>query len=109
MVDMDGCVENSLMCCKRQTLVWEACRLNRCSKKEYIGLVCSTMTARNQGLIFNQDILILPYIKPVFGIAFFHLCNIAKIRNIRSQSDAERLDQAFMLLLLLDWTTSTRF
>ena len=44
------------------------------------------MTVRNLGVVFDQ----------VSRTAFFHLRNIAKIRNIPSQGDAEKLPHAFV-------------
>ena len=53
-------------------------------------------TARNLGVIFDQDLSFSSHIKHVTRTAFFHLRSIAKIRNILSQSDAEKLVHAFI-------------
>ena len=45
-------------------------------------------TVRNLGLIFDQDMSFVLYIKQVSRVAFFHLHNIMKIRSILSQEDA---------------------
>ena len=60
-----------------------------------ISLAVST-TVRNLGGIFDQNLSFYVHIKQVSSIAFFHLRNIAKIRNILSQSDAEKLVHAFV-------------
>lgn len=56
----------------------------------------SNTTARNLGVIFDQDLSFSSHIKHVTRTAFFHLRSIAKIRNILSQSDAEKLVHAFI-------------
>lgn len=56
----------------------------------------SNTTVRNLGVIFDQDLSFDPYIKQTTRTAFFHLRNIAKIRHILSQKDAEKLVHAFV-------------
>lgn len=56
----------------------------------------SSPTVRNLGVIFDQDLSFSSHIKHVTRTAFFHLCNMAKIRNILSQSDADKLVHAFI-------------
>ena len=51
--------------------------------------LASITTVRNLGVIFDQNLSFDAHIKQVSWTAFFHLRNIAKIRNILSQSDAE--------------------
>ena len=57
--------------------------------------LASSSTVRNLGVIFDQNLSFDADVKQVFRTAFFHLCNIVKIRNILSQSDAEKLVHAF--------------
>uniref|UniRef100_A0A669EKP4 Reverse transcriptase domain-containing protein n=1 Tax=Oreochromis niloticus TaxID=8128 RepID=A0A669EKP4_ORENI len=58
--------------------------------------LASSNTVRNLGVIFDQDISFNAHIKQICKTAFFHLRNISKIRNILSQSDAEKLVHAFI-------------
>ncbi|XP_067351072.1 uncharacterized protein [Channa argus] len=58
--------------------------------------LASSTTARNLGVIFDQDLSFKSHIKQISRTAFFHLRNIAKIRSILSQSDAEKLVHAFV-------------
>ena len=60
-----------------------------------ISLVSST-TVKNLAVIFDQNVSFDAHIKQVSRTAFFHLRNIAKIRNILSQSDAEKMLHAFV-------------
>ena len=53
-------------------------------------------TARNLAVIFDQDLSFIPHIIQVSRTAFFHLRNIAQIRSILSQGDAEKLVHAFV-------------
>ena len=62
--------------------------------------LASSSTVRSLGVIFNQNLSFDSHIKQVSRTAFFHLRNIAKIRNILSQSDAEKLLHAFVTLRL---------
>ncbi|XP_025758871.1 uncharacterized protein LOC112843875, partial [Oreochromis niloticus] len=58
--------------------------------------LASSNTVRNLGVIFDQDMSFNAHIKQICKTAFFHLRNISKIRNILSQSDAEKLVHAFI-------------
>ncbi|XP_028454539.1 uncharacterized protein LOC114568999, partial [Perca flavescens] len=61
------------------------------------GITLASSTAvRNLGVIFDQDISFNAHLKQTSRIAFFHLRNIAKIRNILCQNDAEKLVHAFV-------------
>ena len=44
--------------------------------------MASSTTVRNLGVIFDQDLSFKQHINQVCKTAFFHLCNIAKIRSI---------------------------
>jgi len=63
---------------------------------------------RNLGVIFDQNLSFDAHIKQVSRTAFFHLRNIAKIRNILTQSDAEKLVHAFVTSRL-DYCNSLLF
>lgn len=58
--------------------------------------VAPNTTVRNLGVLFDQDLSFSSHIKQISRTAFFHLRNIAKIRPILSQSDAEKLVHAFV-------------
>ncbi|XP_037607481.1 uncharacterized protein LOC119477468 [Sebastes umbrosus] len=58
--------------------------------------LASSTTVRNLGVIFDQDMPFNSHIKQTSRTAFFHLRNIAKIRHILSQNDAEKLVHAFV-------------
>jgi len=58
--------------------------------------LASSSTVRNLGVIFDQKLSFDSHIKQVSRTAFFHLRNIAKIRNILTQSEAEKLVHAFV-------------
>ncbi len=58
--------------------------------------LASSTTVRNLGVIFDQDLSFDSHIKQTSRTAFFHLRNIAKIRPILSQKDAEKLVHAFV-------------
>lgn len=64
--------------------------------------LASSNTVRNLGVIFDQDMSFNAHIKQICKTAFFHLCNISKVRNILSQSDAEKLVHAFITSRLDD-------
>ena len=51
---------------------------------------------RNLGVNFDQDLSFNSHIKSVSRTAFFHLRNIAKIRNFLSFKDAEKIIHAFV-------------
>ena len=57
--------------------------------------LASSSTVRNLGVIFDQDMSFNSQNK-LKKTAFFHLRNIAKIRHILSQNDAEKLVHAFV-------------
>ena len=52
--------------------------------------LASSTTVRNLGVIFDQDMSFNSHIKHISRTAFFHLCNITKIRHLLSQQDAEK-------------------
>ena len=56
----------------------------------------SSTTVKNLGVTMDQDLSFSSHIRHVTKTAFFHLRSIAKIRNILSQSDAEKLVHAFI-------------
>ncbi|XP_057690967.1 uncharacterized protein LOC130915167, partial [Corythoichthys intestinalis] len=58
--------------------------------------VASSATVKNLGVLFDPDLSFKAHIKQTCRTAFFHLRNIAKIRNILSKSDAEKLIHAFV-------------
>ena len=58
--------------------------------------LASSTTVRNLGVIFDQDMSFSYHIKQISRTAFFHLRNIAKIRHILPQEDAEKLVHAFV-------------
>ncbi|XP_039668677.1 uncharacterized protein LOC120566361 [Perca fluviatilis] len=58
--------------------------------------LASSTTVRNLGVIFDQDISFNTHLKQTSRTAFFHLRNIAQIRNILSQNDSEKLVHAFV-------------
>ncbi|XP_054875006.1 uncharacterized protein LOC129350900 [Amphiprion ocellaris] len=58
--------------------------------------LASSTTVRNLGVIFDQDMSFNSHIKQICRTSFFHLRNTVKIRNILSQSDAEKLVHAFV-------------
>uniref|UniRef100_A0AAQ5ZSU8 Reverse transcriptase domain-containing protein n=1 Tax=Amphiprion ocellaris TaxID=80972 RepID=A0AAQ5ZSU8_AMPOC len=58
--------------------------------------LASSTTVRNLDVIFDQDMSFNSHIKQICRTSFFHLRNILKIRNILSQSDAEKLVHAFV-------------
>ena len=58
--------------------------------------LASSNAVRNLGVIFDQDMSFNAHIKQICKTDFFHLCNISKVRNILSQSDAEKLVHAFI-------------
>ena len=58
--------------------------------------LASSATVRNLGVIFDQDMSFNSHIKQISRTAFFHLSNIAEIRHILCQKDAEKLVHAFV-------------
>ena len=61
----------------------------------------SSTTASNLGVIF--ELSFIPHITQVSRTGFFHLRNIAQIRSILSQHDAEKLVHAFVTPRLDYW------
>ncbi|XP_029285402.1 uncharacterized protein LOC115006916 [Cottoperca gobio] len=62
--------------------------------------LASSTNVRNLGVIFDQDLSFNSHINQISRTAFFHLHNIAKIRHILSQNDAEKLVHAFVISTL---------
>ena len=58
--------------------------------------LASSTTVRNLGVIFDQDLSFKSHMKQTSRTAFFHLRNIANIRHILSQTDAEKRIHAFV-------------
>uniref|UniRef100_A0A8C5DKA4 Reverse transcriptase domain-containing protein n=1 Tax=Gouania willdenowi TaxID=441366 RepID=A0A8C5DKA4_GOUWI len=58
--------------------------------------LAQSTTVINLGVLFDQDLSFNSHIKQTSRTAFFHLRNIAKIRSILSQGDAEKLVHAFV-------------
>ena len=58
--------------------------------------LASSTTVRNLGVTFDQDLSFNSHLKQTSRTAFFHLRNIAKIRPILTQKDAEKLVHAFV-------------
>ena len=58
--------------------------------------VASSSTVKNLGVVFDQDLSFAAHINQACRTAYFHLRNIAKIRNILSKNDAEKLVHAFV-------------
>lgn len=58
--------------------------------------ISSTPIVKNLGVLFDQDLSFNSHIKQTCKTAYFHLRNIAKIRNILSKSDAEKRIHAFV-------------
>ncbi len=60
------------------------------------GCTVTSSTVKNLGVIFDSNLSFENHISHVKKTAFFHLRNIAKLRNMLSVSDAEKLVYAFM-------------
>ena len=58
--------------------------------------LASRTTVKNLGVTFDQDMYFQSHVKQISKTAFFHLRNIAKVRHILSQNDAEKLVHAFI-------------
>uniref|UniRef100_A0A674PCY9 Reverse transcriptase domain-containing protein n=1 Tax=Takifugu rubripes TaxID=31033 RepID=A0A674PCY9_TAKRU len=56
----------------------------------------SSLSVRNLGVTFDQNLSFNSHIKLVSRSAFFHLRNISKIRKLLMQPDAEKLVHAFV-------------
>ena len=59
-------------------------------------LTTGSTQIRNLGVIFDEDLSFNSHIRQISRTAFFHLRNIAKVRHILSQKDAEKLVHAFV-------------
>uniref|UniRef100_A0A8C1NK58 Reverse transcriptase domain-containing protein n=1 Tax=Cyprinus carpio TaxID=7962 RepID=A0A8C1NK58_CYPCA len=62
----------------------------------------NSSTVKNLGVISDSNLSFENHISHVTKTAFFHLRNIAKLRNMLPVSDAEKLVHAFMTSI--DWT-----
>ncbi len=60
------------------------------------GCTVTSSTVNNLGFILDSNLSFENHISLVTKTAFFHLRNIAKLRNMLSVSDAEKLIHAFM-------------
>ncbi len=60
------------------------------------GCTVASSTVRNLGVILDSNLSFENHISHVTKTAFFHLRNIAKLRNMLPVSDAEKLVHAFM-------------
>ncbi|TWW57645.1 hypothetical protein D4764_07G0003640 [Takifugu flavidus] len=56
----------------------------------------SSLSVRNLGVTFDQNLFFNSHIKTVSRSAFFHLRNITKIRKLLTRHDAEKLVHAFV-------------
>ncbi len=56
----------------------------------------ATSTVKNLGFVLDRNLSFENHISHVTKTAFFHLRNIAKLRNILTVSDAEKLVHTFM-------------
>ncbi|XP_078799361.1 uncharacterized protein LOC144990211 [Oryzias latipes] len=65
--------------------------------------IAPNSTVRNLGVLFDQDLSFKAHISQACRTAFFHLRNIAKIRNILSKSDAEKERSHHSCVSLLHW------
>ncbi len=60
------------------------------------GCTVTSSTVKNLGVILDNNLSFENHISHVTKTAFFHLRNIAKLRNMLTVSDAEKLVHAFM-------------
>ncbi len=60
------------------------------------GCTVTSSTVKNLGVILDSNLSFENHISNVTKTAFFHLRNIAKLRNMLSVSDVEKLVHAFM-------------
>ncbi len=60
------------------------------------GCTVTSSTVKNLGVILDSNLSFENHISNVTKTTFFHLRNIAKLRNMLSVSDAEKLVHAFM-------------
>ncbi len=60
------------------------------------GCTVTSSTVKNLGVILDSNLSFENHISHITKTAFFHLRNIAKLRNMLSVSNAEKLVHAFM-------------
>ncbi len=60
------------------------------------GFTVTSSTVKNLGVILDSNLSFENHISYVTKPAFFHLRNIAKLRNMLAVSDAEKLVHAFL-------------
>ncbi len=60
------------------------------------GCTVTSSTVKNLGIILDSNLSFENNVSHVTKTAFFHLRNIAKLRNMLSVSDAEKLVHTFM-------------
>jgi hypothetical protein len=60
-------------------------------------IVVSNKTVKDLGVTLDPDLSFDEHIKNILRTAFFHLCNVAKIRNILSKHDAEKANPCFCI------------
>ncbi|XP_056868095.1 uncharacterized protein LOC130513405 isoform X2 [Takifugu flavidus] len=65
-------------------------------------LLTSSLSVRNLGVTFEQNLSFNSHIKLVSRSAFFHLRNITKIRKLLTRHDAEKLVHHFTVLTGID-------
>ncbi len=65
------------------------------------GCPVPSSTVKNLGAVLDSNLSFENHISHATKTAFFHLRNIAKLRNMLSVSDAEKLVHAFMTFILL--------
>ncbi len=73
--------------------------LNYISQQDQIqldGCTVTSSTFKNLGVILDSSLSFENHISHVTKTAFLHLRNIAKLRNMLTVSDAEKLVHAFM-------------
>ena len=71
--------------------------------------ISSSDKARNLGVIFDSFMNLEPHITQVCRVAYMHLSNVRKIRNMLTDEAASQLIQLYMHLLLLALTTVILF
>ena len=74
---------------QRDLLLTLTINLNGCT-------VVSNKTAKDLGVTLDPELSFAEHIRTVSRTDFFHLCNIAKIRNFLSKNDAEKCIHAFV-------------
>ena len=66
-------------------------------------IIEASSSARNIGVIFDSHVNLEKHVMNTCKMAFYHLRNIARIRNCLSQDDAEKLVRAFISSKLDFW------